>query len=150
MSCVGTPLWRNGPAEKPVLCNACGSRWRTKGSLANYMPMHSGGLGTKNSSTKKNKQKTNEDRPHKRKEPYSGFSEYCVYQQSEYLSNGMLDDDVSTRSSTGSGISFSESCAQYTPTAGRASGATLLQPQDIYLMQVLVPVRLSYLCFYLI
>lgn len=37
---IGTPLWRNGPPEKPVLCNACGSRWRTKGSLANYTPLH--------------------------------------------------------------------------------------------------------------
>ncbi|RWR87339.1 GATA transcription factor 26-like protein [Cinnamomum micranthum f. kanehirae] len=37
---AGTPLWRNGPPEKPVLCNACGSRWRTKGTLANYTPLH--------------------------------------------------------------------------------------------------------------
>lgn len=37
---TGTPLWRNGPPEKPVLCNACGSRWRTKGTLANYTPLH--------------------------------------------------------------------------------------------------------------
>ncbi|CAI7749587.1 unnamed protein product [Closterium sp. NIES-53] len=40
-----TPLWRNGPPEKPVLCNACGSRWRTRGTLVNYMPLHAGGLG---------------------------------------------------------------------------------------------------------
>lgn len=33
-----TPLWRNGPQEKPVLCNACGSRWRIRGSLENYIP----------------------------------------------------------------------------------------------------------------
>ncbi|KAF8014002.1 hypothetical protein BT93_I1764 [Corymbia citriodora subsp. variegata] len=33
-----TPLWRHGPMEKPVLCNACGSRWRIKGSLDNYTP----------------------------------------------------------------------------------------------------------------
>lgn len=37
---TSTPLWRNGPPEKPVLCNACGSRWRTKGSLTNYTPLH--------------------------------------------------------------------------------------------------------------
>lgn len=37
---IGTPLWRNGPPEKPVLCNACGSRWRTKGTLLNYTPLH--------------------------------------------------------------------------------------------------------------
>ncbi|KAL4556081.1 hypothetical protein LXL04_038721 [Taraxacum kok-saghyz] len=35
-----TPLWRNGPLEKPVLCNACGSRWRTRGTLADYNPKH--------------------------------------------------------------------------------------------------------------
>ncbi|XVF00729.1 hypothetical protein REPUB_Repub04eG0026500 [Reevesia pubescens] len=34
----GTPLWRNGPAEKPVLCNACGSRYRLGKSLENYTP----------------------------------------------------------------------------------------------------------------
>ncbi|KAI3828921.1 hypothetical protein L1987_03032 [Smallanthus sonchifolius] len=37
---TSTPLWRNGPPDKPVLCNACGSRWRTKGSLINYTPLH--------------------------------------------------------------------------------------------------------------
>lgn len=36
-----TPLWRNGPPEKPVLCNACGSRYRLRGTLANYIPKHS-------------------------------------------------------------------------------------------------------------
>ncbi|TKY71316.1 GATA transcription factor 26 [Spatholobus suberectus] len=33
-----TPLWRNGPIEKPVLCNACGSRYKLKGHLDNYLP----------------------------------------------------------------------------------------------------------------
>ncbi|XP_021991547.1 GATA transcription factor 26-like [Helianthus annuus] len=36
----GTPLWRNGPPSKPVLCNACGSRWRTRGTLSDYVPKH--------------------------------------------------------------------------------------------------------------
>ncbi|KAG5029612.1 hypothetical protein JHK87_013126 [Glycine soja] len=35
-----TPLWRNGPEDKPVLCNACGSRYRKCGSLENYLPNH--------------------------------------------------------------------------------------------------------------
>ncbi|KAF2293748.1 hypothetical protein GH714_004462 [Hevea brasiliensis] len=39
----GTPLWRNGPPEKPVLCNACGSRYRIRGTLANYAPKHAQG-----------------------------------------------------------------------------------------------------------
>ncbi|KAL4291116.1 hypothetical protein GQ457_14G006650 [Hibiscus cannabinus] len=33
-----TPLWRNGPPEKPVLCNACGSRYRLGKPLENYTP----------------------------------------------------------------------------------------------------------------
>ncbi|KAL4301704.1 hypothetical protein GQ457_10G023340 [Hibiscus cannabinus] len=33
-----TPLWRNGPPEKPVLCNACGSRYRIGKPLENYTP----------------------------------------------------------------------------------------------------------------
>lgn len=37
---TGTPLWRNGPPEKPVLCNACGSRYRLRGTLNNYAPKH--------------------------------------------------------------------------------------------------------------
>ncbi|KAK1307825.1 GATA transcription factor 26 [Acorus calamus] len=36
---TATPQWRKGPPQKPVLCNACGSRWRTKGTLADYMPI---------------------------------------------------------------------------------------------------------------
>ncbi|EOX97371.1 GATA transcription factor 26-like protein [Theobroma cacao] len=35
---TGTPLWRNGPPEKPVLCNACGSRYRLGKPLENYTP----------------------------------------------------------------------------------------------------------------
>nr|GMD10080.1 GATA transcription factor 26-like [Ipomoea batatas] len=35
-----TPLWRAGPEEKPVLCNACGSRWRLRGNLNGYVPKH--------------------------------------------------------------------------------------------------------------
>ncbi|CAJ2677191.1 unnamed protein product [Trifolium pratense] len=36
-----TPLWRQGPNDKPVLCNACGSRYRHWGHLDNYFPRHS-------------------------------------------------------------------------------------------------------------
>ncbi|KAK7399665.1 hypothetical protein VNO78_10853 [Psophocarpus tetragonolobus] len=35
-----TPLWRTGPESKPVLCNACGSRYRKCGSLEDYLPNH--------------------------------------------------------------------------------------------------------------
>ncbi|CAI9102354.1 OLC1v1000610C1 [Oldenlandia corymbosa var. corymbosa] len=39
-SLFGTPLWRCGPPEKPVLCNACGSRYRKNLPLENYIPKH--------------------------------------------------------------------------------------------------------------
>lgn len=115
-----TPLWRNGPADKPVLCNACGSRWRTKGTLVNYMPMHSGGLGLKSSSSKKSSQKEIEHHSLKRKEPSDGLLDsYCSYSRADN-SRGMLhDDDACTRSSTGSGMSVSESCVQRSGTTGR-------------------------------
>ncbi|XP_069146314.1 GATA transcription factor 26-like isoform X1 [Solanum lycopersicum] len=35
-----TIIWRNGPPEKPVLCNACGSRWRVRRTLDGYIPRH--------------------------------------------------------------------------------------------------------------
>ncbi|PSC72272.1 GATA transcription factor 26-like [Micractinium conductrix] len=31
--------WRRGPASKPVLCNACGSRYLVKRSLEGYQPL---------------------------------------------------------------------------------------------------------------
>eukprot|EP00884_Botryococcus_braunii_P005872 jgi/Botrbrau1/15286/Bobra.97_1s0011.1 len=33
-----TCCWRKGPAEKPHLCNACGSRWLAKKDLKGYYP----------------------------------------------------------------------------------------------------------------
>lgn len=30
---TSTPCWRRGPTNKPMLCNACGSRWLVKNSL---------------------------------------------------------------------------------------------------------------------
>lgn len=73
---AATPLCPNGPPDKEVLCNACGSRWRTKGTLPNHTPMHSGGsegwaspevsaLGHGNSCS-------SEYRSSKRKEPSGG------------------------------------------------------------------------------
>lgn len=31
-------MWRRGPVEKAVLCNACGTRFRHRGHLNNYLP----------------------------------------------------------------------------------------------------------------
>lgn len=115
-----TPLWRNGPPEKPVLCNACGSRWRTKGTLANYMPMHSGGCGANGSLDykwprgKKVSQKFKEQRSHKRKEPCDIHQEMeFTVENSNQQHGNFLDEDASTRSSSVSGLSYSEGCMQH-------------------------------------
>ncbi|KAG9144339.1 hypothetical protein Leryth_022336 [Lithospermum erythrorhizon] len=114
---TSTPLWRNGPPEKPVLCNACGSRWRTKGSLANYTPLHARAepddlVDHRFSRLKNVSTKSKDEKILKRKQNYDyadtgGF--VCDYNNG---SNKVLDEDTSNRSSSGSAISNSESCAQ--------------------------------------
>lgn len=59
-----TPLWRNGPPSKLVLCKACGSRWRARGTLNAYVPKHAmiyedyyhSGSGSSNEAGNKNNQ----------------------------------------------------------------------------------------------
>eukprot|EP00249_Psilotum_nudum_P023795 c28983_g1_i6 orf=482-2389(-) len=120
-----TPLWRNGPPEKPVLCNACGSRWRTKGSLVNYMPMHSGGCGVKSdfadkSPGKKGSVNLKEQHSHKRKEPGVTRADFEYgFVGTEFLASKGFDEDTSTWSSTGSGISYSEGCVQRNAGIGK-------------------------------
>jgi len=108
---AGTPLWRNGPPDKPVLCNACGSRWRTKGSLANYTPMH-----------RKDDIDDDEPRINKLKPPTSKLKSQKKKANHIIIENGpfscqnfrkMGDADPSYRSSSGSAVSYSENCRPY-------------------------------------
>ncbi|KAL3516163.1 hypothetical protein ACH5RR_023065 [Cinchona calisaya] len=57
-----TPLWRSGPPEKPVLCNACGSRWRTRGTLEDYIPKRAN-KDIQNNPSNKSPSKLNEQAP---------------------------------------------------------------------------------------
>lgn len=112
---TGTPLWRNGPPEKPILCNACGSRWRTKGTLANYTPLHARAetddcedqrvSRVKSISLNKNK----ELKLSKRKQ----YNDNVVYGGIVGFLKAGDNEDTSNRSSSGSAISNSESCAQF-------------------------------------
>lgn len=92
---TSTPLWRNGPPEKPILCNACGSRWRTKGTLVNYTPLHA------------------------RSEEADEFEDHRITKTKALIPNQNklkrkdkgVDEDISNnRSCSGSAISNSDSC----------------------------------------
>uniref|UniRef100_A0A7N0VGS5 GATA transcription factor n=1 Tax=Kalanchoe fedtschenkoi TaxID=63787 RepID=A0A7N0VGS5_KALFE len=117
---TSTPLWRNGPADKPVLCNACGSRWRTKGSLTNYTPLHARAEPEDYEINKHPRAKTisinkqKEVKLVKRKQFYETECRSMggAFSDSRSLSNYM-DQDASYRSSSGSAISNSESCGQF-------------------------------------
>ncbi|KAF8117150.1 hypothetical protein N665_0012s0154 [Sinapis alba] len=119
---TSTPLWRNGPPEKPVLCNACGSRWRTKGSLVNYTPLHARAEGDDDVETEDrrgqkmmmiNGMSLNRKVP--KRKPYQ--ENFTVKRTNLEFSNGFkkrgLEEEASNnRSSSGSVVSNSESCDQ--------------------------------------
>lgn len=116
---TSTPLWRNGPPEKPVLCNACGSRWRTKGSLANYTPLHArepiNWEMPEVARARSTSNKLEEEKLRKRKLISVMVENDYEIQFSDSGQNSIrnLDEDASNRSSSGPEISYSESCAYF-------------------------------------
>ncbi|XP_010933571.1 GATA transcription factor 26 isoform X2 [Elaeis guineensis] len=117
---TSTPLWRNGPPEKPVLCNACGSRWRTKGSLTNYTPMHArepiDSEELKVTKAKSISLKSKEQKLHKKKQSITTLGSEREIPYSDQNFRKIADGDTSNRSSSGSAISYSESCAHFGTT----------------------------------
>ncbi|KAE9613771.1 putative transcription factor C2C2-GATA family [Lupinus albus] len=140
---TSTPLWRNGPPEKPVLCNACGSRWRTKGTLANYTPLHA------------RAETVNDDQRVSRvmRLPLSKNKEMKLLKrkagQTDYIVSGgfpptyieefgkVADEDTCNRSSSGSAISNSESCAQF----GGTDASDLTGPAQSVVWESTVPAK---------
>ncbi|RWR81006.1 zinc finger protein [Cinnamomum micranthum f. kanehirae] len=116
MYSTATPLWRNGPPEKPVLCNACGSRWRTKGTLTNYTPLHARVEPTDSENYRKVGVvkpiiiKTKEKKLQKRKllnDNAELSGEALIFDQNF---RRVYEEDTTNRSSSGSATSYSESC----------------------------------------
>ncbi|ONK55608.1 uncharacterized protein A4U43_UnF1060 [Asparagus officinalis] len=112
-----TPLWRNGPPDKPVLCNACGSRWRTKGSLINYTPLHARELieqeGLEVCKVKPIPVKPKEKKLQKIKQSSGALENKREIPYSDQNFRKMLERDTSNWSSSGSATSYSESCAHF-------------------------------------
>lgn len=139
---TSTPLWRNGPPEKPVLCNACGSRWRTKGTLANYTPLHSrvdpdDYEDHRVARVKTISLKKREDKLSKRKFNYENSMDGGFAPDYSQGFQKNIDEDTSNRSSSGSAISNSESCAQF----GSADASELTGPAQSIVWDALVPSR---------
>ncbi|KHN28468.1 GATA transcription factor 26 [Glycine soja] len=138
---TSTPLWRNGPPEKPVLCNACGSRWRTKGTLANYTPLHARAENVdyedqkvsrvKSISLNKNK----EVKLAKRKQNYDNAASGGFVPDYSQGYQKVVDEDTSNRSSSGSAVSNSESCAQF----GGPDASDLTGPAQSVVWDAMVP-----------
>ncbi|KAM5573102.1 GATA transcription factor 26 [Rosa sericea] len=137
---TSTPLWRNGPPEKPVLCNACGSRWRTKGTLVNYTPLHARAepedyedhrvSRMKSMSINKNK----EVKLVKRKQHPDSVVVGADY---SHGFRKVVDEDTSNRSSSGSAVSNTESCAHF----GSADASDLTGPAQSMVWDSTVPSR---------
>lgn len=120
-------MWRNGPPEKPVLCNACGSRWRTKGTLVNYTPLHARADGDENDDHHRFQRmksislgnKNKEIKMLKRKAIQENIIiKRPVFEFSYGLKAAVIEEDASNRSSSGSAVSNSESCAQFSSADG--------------------------------
>ncbi|XP_052210353.1 GATA transcription factor 26-like [Diospyros lotus] len=139
---TSTPLWRNGPPEKPILCNACGSRWRTKGTLANYTPLHA----------RVDLDEFDDDRVPRGKSIFVKNKEVKLVRRKQNYDNAVvggfapdhnqpsekgLDEDISNRSSSGSAISNSESCVQF----GGADASDLTGPSQSVVWDTMVPSR---------
>ncbi|KVH88625.1 Zinc finger, GATA-type [Cynara cardunculus var. scolymus] len=154
---TSTPLWRNGPPDKPILCNACGSRWRTKGSLVNYTPLHARSEPDDFEDHRVSRVKTisiknKEAKLLKRKQNYDnvvggsgsimlgggGFGGGLAHDHHNQGFRKGFDEDTSNRSSSGSAISNSDGYMQL----GSADASDLTGPaQSSVVWDTLVPSR---------
>nr|DAD18342.1 TPA_asm: hypothetical protein HUJ06_019805 [Nelumbo nucifera] len=139
---TSTPLWRNGPPEKPILCNACGSRWRTKGTLANYTPLHARVEPDDYDDYRAPKVKSipikaKDAKFHKRRQSHDNMVAEREAPECDQNFRKAIEEDTSNRSSSGSAISYSESCAQF----GGTEASDLTGPPQSTVWDTLVPSR---------
>ncbi|XP_055819220.1 GATA transcription factor 26-like [Solanum dulcamara] len=115
-----TILWRNGPPEKPVLCNACGSRWRVRRTLDGYIPRHA-------------------NREIQSYQLHSEMKPACDDQKLEVGvdvsgqdgSSACLEEEMNNISSLGSAGSSSGNCMQMEEISGEADKDPLWNPDSV-------------------
>ncbi|URD87653.1 GATA transcription factor 26 [Musa troglodytarum] len=110
-------------------------RWRTKGSLANYVPLHSrdsfNSDELKVSKIKSISSKSKEQKLQKNKQSKSTLENECEIQYYDQNFLKIVEGDVSNRSSSDSAISGSESCVHFgTTDASDITGSVQSNVED--------------------
>lgn len=105
-----------------MLCNACGSRWRTKGTLDNYTPLHA---QTEFVAMEANKVYKAKAMPIKKDTNLLKRKNYDVEVKIEGKTpnskqhfNNVFEKEGSNRSSSGSAMSCTESCGYFSAKDG--------------------------------
>ncbi|PHT97737.1 hypothetical protein BC332_33341 [Capsicum chinense] len=102
---IETFNWRNGPHEKPMLCNACGLRWRTRQTLDGCVPKHANG-------EIQSSQLPSEMKPARDDQKL----EVGVEVSGQHGSSACLEEEMNNISAIGSAGSASDNCIQMEET----------------------------------
>ncbi|KAF9623597.1 hypothetical protein IFM89_003387 [Coptis chinensis] len=132
---TSSPLWRNGPPGKPSLCNACGSRWKTKGSLSNYTPLHAQLLITPNS-LENNLPVLHSATTWHVKKHFENIIGHKQLSAPSYPNHTGFDGDTSNRSSSGSALSISDMSNAH---LGSSNGTDISGPPKTSLWGFYIP-----------
>ncbi|KAM3377147.1 hypothetical protein P3S68_009560 [Capsicum galapagoense] len=115
-----TSNWRNGPPEKPVLCNACGLRWRTRQTLDDYIPKHANGEIQRSRLPSEMKPARDDQK-----------LEVGVRVSGQDGSSACLEVEMNNVLTIGSAGSASDNCIQMEETNGEADKDSIWNPDSV-------------------